>query len=122
MNPPPQNRDIIVIGASSGGVEALSELVRGLPADLPAAVFIVLHVGARFNSRLPELLSRRGPLHATDAIHGQAIVPGRIYVAPPDNHLMLRPGYVHVVRGPRENGFRPSVDALFRSASRVYGP
>ncbi|HWN68650.1 MAG TPA: chemotaxis protein CheB [Haliangium sp.] len=116
-----QGHDIVVIGASSGGVDALMRIAAGLPSDLPASVFIVLHQEPGVASRLPELLSRRGPLRATLAMHGEAIVPGRIYVAPPDNHLMLRPGYMHVVRGPKENGHRPSVDALFRTAAVVYG-
>jgi two-component system chemotaxis response regulator CheB len=116
------HRDIVVIGASAGGVEAVLELVAGLPADLPAAVFIVIHIQAGFSSTLPELLARRGQLPASHAIHGEAIAPGRIYVAPPDTQLMIRPGYVEVVRGPKENGHRPSVDALFRTASTAYGP
>jgi two-component system chemotaxis response regulator CheB len=114
--------DIVVIGASAGGVQALSQLVADLPADLAAAVFIVLHVHPSFSSSLPELLSRRGPLRAAHAIHGEAIIPGRIYLAPPDNHVTLRPGFVQVVRGPKENGHRPAVDALFRTASVAYGP
>jgi two-component system chemotaxis response regulator CheB len=121
MTAPLQGHDIVVIGASSGGVEALLQIVAGLPSDLPASVFIVLHLDPGFVSKLPELLSQRGPLRATHAVHGEAIAPGRIYVAPPDNHLMLRPGYMHVVRGPKENGHRPSVDALFRTAAMVYG-
>jgi len=118
----PTGHDIVVIGASAGGVEALSQVVAGLPADLAAAVFIVLHIHPSSASTLPEVLSRRGPLHAAHAIHGEAIVPGRIYLAPPDNHVTLRPGFVQVVRGPKENGHRPSVDALFRTASTAYGP
>ncbi|HMF43618.1 MAG TPA: chemotaxis protein CheB [Polyangia bacterium] len=116
------HHDIVVVGASAGGVEALGELVAGLPADLPAAVFVVQHISPGSSGALPELLSHRGPLSAAHAIHGEPIVPGRIYVAPPDNHLTVRPGFMHVVRGPRENGHRPSVDALFRTASTAYGP
>ena len=115
-------RDVVVVGASSGGFEALGALVSALPADFPAAVFVVLHVQPGFASTLPEQFSRRGPLRAAHAIHGEPIVPGRIYLAPPDNHLMLRPGYVQVVRGPKENGHRPAVDALFRTAATAYGP
>lgn len=118
----PTQRDIVVIGASEGGIEALSTLVAGLPADLQAAVFVAIHARAGYESRLPETLSARGPLRARHAVHGERIAPGRIYVAPPDNHLLLRPGQVQVVRGPRENGFRPSIDALFRTASIAYGP
>jgi two-component system chemotaxis response regulator CheB len=116
------HRDIVVVGASSGGIDALSQLVSGLPADLPAAVFVVLHMQPGFASILPELLSRRGPLRAAHAIHGEPIVPGRVYLASPDNHLMVRPGFVQVVRGPKENGHRPSIDALFRTAATAYGP
>jgi two-component system chemotaxis response regulator CheB len=118
-----ESRDIIVIGASAGGVPALLELVSGLPSDLRAAVFIVLHMSPNHPSLLPELLTHRGSLPATHAVHGEGIQRGRIYVAPPDNHLMLHSGgYLHVARGPKENGHRPSVDVLFRTASRVFGP
>ncbi len=113
--------DIIVIGASSGGVELLLDLAGELPADLPASIFVAIHTAPGFLSSLPELLSQRGPLPAVHPVHGAEIVPGRIYVAPPDNHLLVRHGYVDVVRGPRENGHRPAIDPLFRSASWAYG-
>src|SRR5262245_47103745 len=114
-------RDIIVIGASAGGVEALTHLVGSLPPGLPAALFVVLHIPAGAPSLLPEILRRHGPLPAEHARDGEAVAPGRIYVAPPDFHLLLRPGHVHVVRGPRENHSRPAIDPLFRSAARSYG-
>src|SRR4051794_14973060 len=120
--PEPPGHDIVVMGASAGGVGALSRLGAALPADLDAAVFIVLHSHPGFASTLPEILSRRCALRVTHAIHGEEIVSGRIYLAPPDNHLTLRPGYVQALRGPKENGHRPSVDALFRTASTAYGP
>jgi len=112
--------DIIVIGASAGGVEALTQLVAALPENLPAAVFIVLHIPAEGTSVLPRILNRAGPLHAVHPIDGQAIQKGHLYVAPPDQHLLLKPGYIHLTRGPRENGHRPAVDPLFRSAARAY--
>jgi len=115
-------RDIVVVGASLGGIDALGRLVSRFPEGWRASVFIVQHSDPRFSSDLPGLLSRRGPLPATYAFHGEAIAPGHIYVAPPDNHLELRPGFLRVVRGPRENGHRPAVDALFRSAALAYGP
>lgn len=121
-SPAVQNRDIVVIGASAGGVEALTTLIGGLPADLPAAVFVVLHIHPDSPSVLPTLLNRRAALRASHAVHGDPITPGRVYVAPSDNHLMLRPGHMEVVRGPKETGHRPSVDALFRTAARAYGP
>ena len=114
--------DIIVLGASTGGVEALSQLVADLPRDLPAAVFVVLHVPRHGHSRMPEILSRSGPLRAEHPRDGEAITYGRIYVAPPDYHLMVLPGRVRVVRGPTENRHRPAVDTLFRSAAHSYGP
>ncbi len=112
---------IIVIGASAGGIEPLLAIVQELPADLPAAVFVVVHTPPHASSRLPEILARVGPLPAAHARDGEPIVPGRIYVAPPDRHLLLRPGRVELTRGPRENHSRPAVDPLFRSASRAYG-
>lgn len=112
--------DIIAIGASIGGVEVLTKLARGLPADLPAALFVVLHIPPTRPSMLPRILDAAGPLPAMSALDEQPILPGRIYVAPPDRHLILEPGMVRVVQGPKENGHRPAVDPLFRSAARSY--
>lgn len=114
--------DIIVVGASTGGVEALAELVSGLPADLPAALFVVLHIPAQATSALPVILERASPLRAAHAVDGELIRQGRIYVAPPDLHLLVERGRVRLVRGPKENRCRPAVDPLFRSAARAYGP
>src|SRR5262245_4622115 len=114
--------DIITIGASAGGVETLTSLVRGLPSDLPAAVFVVVHFSPSSPSVLPEILSRVGALPAVHVRHGDVIQTGHIYVAPPDNHLLVRRGVIHVVRGPRENHCRPAIDPLFRSAALAYGP
>jgi two-component system, chemotaxis family, protein-glutamate methylesterase/glutaminase len=96
--------------------------VRELPADLPAAVFVVLHVAAEHKSILPRILSSAGPLPAKHARDNEPIVPGRIYVARPDHHLTLADGNMRVVKGPRENGHRPAVDALFRTAAYHFGP
>lgn len=117
-----RGHDIIVVGASAGGVEALTTLVSQLPAGLPAALFIVLHFPAHATSALPDILTRRGAIPATHAIDREPIVPGHIYIAPPDHHLIVRNGFVRVVAGPRENGHRPAIDPLFRSAARTYGP
>lgn len=81
--------DIVVVGASAGGVETLMKLVKGLPAEMPAAVFVVLHVPAYGTSVLPDILGRQGPLPALHPKDGQTFEPGRIYVAPPDRHLVL---------------------------------
>ncbi len=114
--------DIVVVGASAGGVEALTALIRELPADLPAAIFVCLHVPPHSPSHLPTILAHKGPLPVTHAVHGEAIVHGRIYVAPPDYHLLVRRGHVELSHGPRENRSRPAVDPLFRSAAQAYGP
>src|SRR5437588_6269412 len=114
--------DVIVIGASAGGVEALMALTGTLPRDLPAAVFVVLHIPAQSPSLLPSILSRVGSLKVVHATDGAKIEHGCIYVAPPDHHILLERGKVRVVRGPKENRHRPAVDPLFRSAALAYGP
>jgi two-component system, chemotaxis family, protein-glutamate methylesterase/glutaminase len=114
--------DIIVLGASAGGVDALRALARDLPGDFPAALFVTLHIPSETPSLLPELLNAAGPLPASHPRPGAPIEPGRIYIAPPDHHLLVERGHLHVVRGPRENGFRPAIDAMFRTAARSYGP
>ena len=115
------HRDIIVIGASAGGVEATSEIARALPANFPGAVFIVVHIAPTATSLLPTILTRRGALVARHPNDGDPIEPGTIYVAPPDRHLMIERGRIRIVRGPMENGTRPAVDPLFRSAATAYG-
>jgi len=114
-------RDIIVIGASAGGVQALTKLVTNLPADLPAAVFIVLHISANAPSLLPHILRREAKLHVAHAIDGEPIEHGRVYVAPPDHHLIIERDHTKLVHGPKENLHRPSIDTLFRSAARWGG-
>jgi two-component system chemotaxis response regulator CheB len=114
-------RDIVVIGASAGGVQALRALAAGLPVNFPAAVCVVLHVGA-FKSDMPELLASAGPLPAAHAVTGERLRPGRILVAPPDQHLLLQDGAALLTRGPKEHHTRPAVDPLFRSAALTHGP
>lgn len=115
-------RDIVVIGGSAGSIEAVTELVRGLTPDFPGSVFVVVHFPGYVSSTLPHILSRAGPLPARHARDGEPIEPGRIYVAPPDWHLCLKDGRVRLNRGPKENGHRPAIDPLFRTAARHFGP
>ena len=116
------SHDIVVVGASAGGVRALRKLVAGLPADFRGSVFVVLHVPPHLPSGLADILARSGVLPAAPAEDGDPIERGRIYVAQPNRHLVVRPGQVKLEIGPRENSARPSVDVLFRSAARAYGP
>ncbi len=118
---PGKGHSIIVAGASAGGVEALRTLTAGLPEDFRSSVFIVLHVGSR-KSLLPDILARATSLPVAHAEDGMKIEAGHVYVAPPDLHLSLERGRMRVQPGPRENGHRPSVDVLFRSAAEAYGP
>lgn len=113
-------RDIVVVGASAGGIDALLQLVQGLPAGLPAAVFVTCHLPPEGRSVLPEILSRRGRLLARHPQDGEEVRPGQICVAPQDRHMTLEKGRVRVVRGPREHRLRPAIDPLFRSAARAY--
>jgi len=117
-----QPRNIVVIGASTGGILPLRQIVSELPADLPAALFVTVHTAPGGDSRLAEILDRAGGLRASFAKDGEPIQQKRVYVAPPDHHLLLEDGRMRLGRGPRENGFRPAVDPLFRDAAAVYGP
>jgi len=115
-------RDVVVVAASAGGLDPLRVLLSGLPADLPASVLVVLHVPATGGRTLPRILDRAGPLPAAAAADGERIVPGRVYVAPPDRHLLLIGDVVRLSHGPRQNGVRPAADPLFRSAALHAGP
>ena len=112
---------VVVIGASAGGVESLRQVASALHHGLPAAIFVVLHIPPSRPSCLPQILSRAGELRAFHPKDGDRIEPGAIYVAPPDHHLLIEGDRVGVKRGPKENRFRPSIDALFRSAAYNYG-
>ena len=116
-----EKRNIIVIGASSGGFEALKTLAANLPADLDASIFIVWHMAADVRGILPQVLTRFGRIGAVEAHEGEKIERNRIYVARPDHHLLIDEGRVRITRGPKENRFRPAIDPLFRSAAREYG-
>ena len=113
--------DIIVIGASAGGLKALGAIVGSLPTDIDAAIFIVQHLPADKPSILPKILEEVGSLPASHPSDGEQIQKGRIYVAPPDYHLLVNQGSMRLVHGPKENRFRPAIDTLFRSAARAYG-
>ncbi|QOG23791.1 MULTISPECIES: chemotaxis protein CheB [Bradyrhizobium] len=117
-----RNRDIIVIGGSAGATQPLKQILGGLPADLPAAVFVVLHIPAQGIGILSTVASNAGPLPVRQAENGMKIEPGRIYLAAPDHHLLLAEDRVFLGRGPRENMVRPAIDALFRSAALNHGP
>jgi two-component system chemotaxis response regulator CheB len=111
---------IVVVGASAGGVEALTELVAGLDPLWPASLLAVLHIPAFHKSELPAILSKAGPLPALAAQDDEPIKPSHIYVAPPDHHLVVDGGRMHLWHGPKENRHRPSINVLFRSAAEAF--
>lgn len=115
-------KDIVVIGASAGGIEVLQRLAAALPLDFAASIFVVIHTAPHSPGVLAAILDAAGPLSATNAKHGERFTPGHIYVAPPDHHLLVTPQRIELTRGPRENRFRPAIDPLFRSAAQTYGP
>ena len=114
-------RDVVVVGASAGGVQVLLDLAASLPAQFPACVLVVLHVGAH-RSVMPELMSARGPLRAIHPEDGQPLQPGAIFVAPPDHHMLVDDGLIRLTRGAKENHARPAIDPLFRTAALACGP
>lgn len=114
-------RDIIVIGGSAGGLEALTQILAKLPHDIAAAIFVVIHLSPDRESLLPNILTRVGRIQAAHPHDGESIRHRHIYVAPPDHHVIIQDGRVRVVHGPRENRARPAIDPLFRSAAVSYG-
>ena len=116
------NFDLIVIGASAGGVGSLQRLVEHVPAEFPAAILVALHLPDGVRSMLPEILERAGNLPAAHPVSGDPITPGRIFIAPAGFHLTVHQDHMVVTRGAREHGLRPAIDPLFRSAALAYGP
>ncbi len=114
-------RDVVVIGASAGGIEALQQLLGALPIDLEAAVLIVLHTSSHAGSLLPQIMQRASRLPAVHPKDGDPIEKGHIYIAPPDYHMIVEGSLIRVIQGPRENLHRPAIDPLFRSAAASYG-
>jgi two-component system, chemotaxis family, protein-glutamate methylesterase/glutaminase len=123
VEPDPSRRPdrVVLLGASAGGVEALQRVVRNLPAGFPAPIVVVLHVPSTAFSRLPDILARTSLLDARHVTDGDRLLPGTIFVAPPDRHVICADHRLSLVEGPRENGVRPAIDPLFRSAARAIG-
>jgi two-component system, chemotaxis family, protein-glutamate methylesterase/glutaminase len=117
-----EKRNIIVIGASAGGFDVIKTIVAGLPPDLDAAIFIVWHIAPDVRGVLPQVINKFQTLSAAHAVDREPVRSGRIYVAPPDHHMLLEKGRVRITKGPKENRFRPAIDPLFRSAAYHYGP
>lgn len=116
-----QKRNIVVVGASAGGFQAIKQFISALPADLDAAIFIVWHMSPDVKGVMPQVLNRLRTLTAHNARDNEPIRTGQIYIAPPDHHLQVEKDVVRITRGPKENRFRPAVDPLFRSAAYAFG-
>ncbi len=121
MNETEQHRDLVVIGASSGGVLALRGLLEALPDKLDAAVLIAMHIGEGRTSILAEALQRFTSMPIADAVDGERLELGRMYVAVADNQLTVEQGIIRVLPSPKVGPYRPCIDTLFRSAAAVYG-
>lgn len=113
--------DVVVIGGSAGSIEPLERLATHFGEHFPAAIFVVVHIPEGATSRMPAILARRSGLPSVHPTDGEIIRPGTIYVAPPGRHMLVKGSRVRVVDGPRENGSRPAIDPLFRSAARSCG-
>src|SRR5262245_15131012 len=116
------NRDILAIGTSAGGVQALIFLAERLPPDFPSSVLVTIHLPPRARSVLDDLLNRAGPLQARFATGNDMLRKGCIYIAPPDRHLIVDGDRLSLGDGPRENNSRPAIDAMLRSAAVCCGP
>jgi two-component system chemotaxis response regulator CheB len=115
------SRNIVVVGGSAGALDSLVKLLRNLPQGFPAAILVAVHTAPENTGHLSMILARAGKLPAETATDGSVIQVGRVYVAPPDHHLLVKDGTLRVTRGPRENGFRPALDPLYRTAAAAYG-
>lgn len=115
-------RGVVAVGGSAGGVEALTRLAAGLPVDLPYAILVALHLPRDAPSMLAQIVDRAGPLRASTARNGERLRAGRIYVATPDRHLLVMDHRTLLSTGPTENGHRPALNAMFRSAAVTFGP
>jgi two-component system chemotaxis response regulator CheB len=116
-----ERRDIVVVGASAGGVTALQKVAAGIPAGFEGSVCMVLHLLPRSESLLPGLITRAGARTAVHPADQARLAPGSVYIAPPDRHLEMQDGVVRITKGPKENCHRPSIDVLFRSAAHAHG-
>jgi two-component system chemotaxis response regulator CheB len=117
-----ERRNIIVVGASAGGLEAIRRFVAGFPPDTDVSILIVWHIAPNVTGILPRVLNKDRGLFATHAVDGERLETRRVYIAPPDHHLVVERDVLRVSKGPKENRFRPAIDPLFRSAALVYGP
>ena len=120
MNEQPAGpRDVVVVGVSAGGVEALTGLLSALPPDLEAAIAITMHRSPSQSSVLASVLARHSVLSVVDALNGESLDPGRVYVAPADRHLLFGGGQIWLDRGPKHHHARPAVDPMFASAAEI---
>jgi len=113
--------DVVAIGASAGGFHALATLLEPIPASFPSSILVVQHLDPRHKSIMGDLLGRKTKLHVKQAQHGEVLLPGFVYIAPPDEHLLVGPGKVQLAHSQLVHFSRPSIDLLFESVAGTYG-
>ncbi|MRG93877.1 chemotaxis-specific protein-glutamate methyltransferase CheB [Polyangium spumosum] len=121
---PPSSHGLVAIGASTGGPGALVQILRQLPATFPLPVLLVIHIGLPFGRAFAEWLDGMVPLSVVEAKHGDLLPPpgaGRVLMAPPDRHLVVRGGRLWLDDGPERHSCKPSVDVLFESVAEEFG-
>ncbi len=114
-------RDLVVVGASAGGIDALRQIIAGLSTASNLTLLVAIHRGPATPGVLPQVIERAGALPASYAVDGEPLRPGHVFLASPDHHLVVDGDRLRVTHGPLEHGFRPAIDPLFRSAARAHG-
>jgi two-component system, chemotaxis family, protein-glutamate methylesterase/glutaminase len=115
------HREVVVVGASAGGIEALQQLLQSLPNHFDAAILVVLHTSSHAGSLLPQILQRSSHFPVVHPEDGEILLKRKVYIAPPDFHMLIEGNLIRIIQGPRENLHRPAIDPLFRSAASSWG-
>lgn len=113
--------DVVAMGASAGGLNALTHVLRSLPETFPSSIVVVQHLSPDHKSWIANLLGHASRIRVKQAEHGEIMLPGVVYTAPPDEHLLVGPGKVQLAHSQLVHFSRPSIDLLFESVAGTYG-